>query len=203
MRRARPSHILGLMDATAHDFNARLAGARRGSRDAWESLYRQYSPDLLAYLRNQRIPNDEDVLGEVWLQIVRDLHTFSGDDKKFRSWALRIAHNRIVDQHRVHQRRRRISERSAEWLGGTEGLQVDEDDAVLAIESIERLEEIFLGLSDGHRSVLFLRFVLELSHRDIGIILNCSVPAVKMLQMRAIRAAEAALSATSSNGSVR
>jgi DNA-directed RNA polymerase specialized sigma24 family protein len=67
----------------------------------------------------------------------------------------------------------------------------------LSVESLEQIELILQGLSDNYRAVLFLRYVLELSHRDIATVMEISVPAVKMLQMRAIRTAESTITTTS------
>ena len=68
-----------------HDFATTLAAARRGDGDAWRTLYLEHSSPVLGYLRAQRAPSPEDLLGEVWLQAVRDLTRFSGDAAGFRS----------------------------------------------------------------------------------------------------------------------
>ena len=51
----------------APDFPSQLAAARRGENAAWRSLYRAHAPSILGYLRAQRAPSPEDILGEVWL----------------------------------------------------------------------------------------------------------------------------------------
>ena len=45
---------------------------------AWRALYDELAPGLLGYLRARRAAQPEDLLGEVMLQIVRDLPSFGG-----------------------------------------------------------------------------------------------------------------------------
>jgi hypothetical protein len=44
-----------------------------------EQLYRELAPAVLGYLRSQRAPDPEDVLGEVFLHVARDAHRCRGD----------------------------------------------------------------------------------------------------------------------------
>src|SRR5438067_382498 len=68
-------------------------------------VYRLLAPAVLGYLRTQGVPDPEDVTGEVFLQVARDLHRFKGDDDALRRWVFTIAHHRMVDSHRRRARR--------------------------------------------------------------------------------------------------
>src|SRR5688500_9416449 len=89
------------------------------------TLYRDLAPAVLGYLRTQRVPEPEDVLGEVFLQVARDLRRFKGDDAAMRRWVFSIAHNRAMDAHRKRTRNR--STPSASGSGGDDVI-----DAVIA-----------------------------------------------------------------------
>src|SRR5687768_6719341 len=67
--------------------------------------YRALAPVVLGYLRAQRAPEPEDLLGEVFLQVARDLPRFSGDENALRRWVFAIAHNRLLDARRRAARR--------------------------------------------------------------------------------------------------
>jgi len=54
-------------------------------------VYKQLAPAVFGYMRAQRVPDAEDVAGEVFLQVARDLHRFSGDDDDLRRWVLTLA----------------------------------------------------------------------------------------------------------------
>src|SRR4029079_9625218 len=88
-----------------HDFAAVLRGARSGDDWAWRALYAEFAPALLGYLRARRADHPDDLLGEVMLQIVRDLPGFDGDKSDFRAWAFTIAHHRLLDERRLATRR--------------------------------------------------------------------------------------------------
>jgi hypothetical protein len=68
-------------------FPAALAAARTGAEWAWISIYRDLSPVVLGYLRARRATEPEDLLGEVFLQVARDLPAFDGSERDFRAWA--------------------------------------------------------------------------------------------------------------------
>lgn len=165
------------------DFQQVLADARRGDRDAWNALYHGHASPVLGYLRSQRAPSPEDLLGEVWLQAVRDIDRFQGDTAGFRAWLLTIAHHRLLDA------RRAIARRPAE-VGGDELLEaaggVGEETST-RIEAEEELLRILEGIPDRQRTVLYMRFVLDMPQREVARVLGISTPAMKMLQSRATR----------------
>ncbi len=88
------------------DFQALLSAARTGADWAWATVYREYSPAVLRYLRGRGAREAEDLLGEVFLQIVRNLAGFDGSERDFRTWVFMIAHNRLVDEWRRAGRER-------------------------------------------------------------------------------------------------
>src|SRR5665647_1240879 len=90
------------------DFDQLLEAAKRHDRDAWDELYHRFAPSILGYLRSQRVASEEDMLSDVWLQVVRDLSSFTGGAAQFRGWLLRISHNRLLDERRSHRRRSEI-----------------------------------------------------------------------------------------------
>ena len=86
-------------------FAGLLAAAQAGDEAAWTALYRDLSPALLGFLRGSGADDAEDLLGEVFLQAVRDLGRFRGDERAFRSWMFTLAHHRLLDAKRRARRR--------------------------------------------------------------------------------------------------
>src|ERR1700685_4081081 len=76
------------------DLAASVADAQRGNQDAFRALYRDIHPRLLRYLHALVGDDAEDVASEAWLQVTRDLATFSGDYDHFRGWINTIARHR-------------------------------------------------------------------------------------------------------------
>lgn len=82
------------------DFDARMAAAKAGDEGAFVELFRSVQPALLRYLTTLGGGLAEDAASETWVNVVRSLHRFSGDERGFRSWVFTIAHSRLRDAQR-------------------------------------------------------------------------------------------------------
>ena len=139
-------------------------------------VYRELAPRVLGYLRAQRVPDPEDVLGEVFLQVARDIHRFKGDDADLRRWVFSIPHNRVIDDRRLRARRPQTSD-------------VDVPEAASPAEPDPfdpTLVEALAGLSPDQREVVVLRFVGDLPLEVVARLTGRKVGAVKALQHRAL-----------------
>jgi RNA polymerase sigma-70 factor (ECF subfamily) len=144
-------------------------------------LYRELAPAVLGYLRSQRVPDPEDVLGEVFLQVARDLRRFRGDDAARRRWVFSIAHNRAMDAHRKASRSRVTLEDALEDRAGRQLVAHPVSDPV-----DPRLVDALATLSADQREVVVLRFVADLPLEAVARITGRRVGAVKALQHRAL-----------------
>ena len=140
-------------------------------------LYRALAAPVLGYLKAQGVPEAEDVLGEVFLQVARDLRRFSGDGAAVRRWVFSIAHNRAVDSHR----------RRARHLAQLDDLDGDHPAVAPPSDPLDgALLEALGMLSADQREVIVLRFVADLPLEAVARITRRSVGAVKALQHRAV-----------------
>jgi RNA polymerase sigma factor (sigma-70 family) len=138
-------------------------------------LYRQLAPRVLGYLRAQGAREPDDVLGEVFLQVARDLPRFRDRDDAaaVRAWVFGIARHRLVDAARRERRRPRRAPPLMEDAPPAE----PPDPALLAA---------LATLTDDQREVVVLRFVADLSLEDVGALTGRTPGAVKALQHRAL-----------------
>ena len=86
------------------DFAAVLAAAQEGNEDAFSVLWREANPALLRYLRVVAPDAAEDVAAETWVQVVRGLGKFTGDEAAWRAWLFTTARRRLLDQARLRKR---------------------------------------------------------------------------------------------------
>lgn len=168
------------------DFASVLAAARVGAEWAWALIYRDLSPQVARYLRAHGAPEPDDLLGDVFVQVVRGLPSFEGGSDEFRAWVLTIARNQLVDAWR-HDSRRPVDPASHElesgsWVGGD-----TEDEAMASIGDAE-VRAVVGRLSPDQRDVLFLRVLVGLPIQDVAKVVGKSPGAVKSLQSRAIAA---------------
>lgn len=143
-------------------------------------LYRSLAPAVLGYLRAQRVPEPEDVLGDVFLHVARDLGRFRGDEAALRRWVFSIAHNRAIDAHRRNLRSWAAAESGHVGRGGAPTAETPPDPVDPA------LVEALATLSPDQREVVVLRFVADLPLEAVARITRRKVGAVKALQHRAL-----------------
>ena len=166
-----------------------LARARTGDELAWAALYDDLAGPLLGYLRGRGAPEPEDQLGETFLQIARDLPSFSGDEAGFRSWVFTIAHRRLLDAARRRRRRPAAPlepERLAPLAEAADGADDDVARAVAALGDREVIARLLAPLTEEQREVLLLRFAADLDTATVGAITGRSANAVAAMTRRAI-----------------
>jgi RNA polymerase sigma factor (sigma-70 family) len=166
-------------------FAAVLSAARGGAEHAWSDIYRGYSPAVLGYLRGLGSAEPEDLTGEVFLQVVRDLHRFDGDRAAFKAWVLTIAHHRFLDD------RRRSRRRPVELVPGApehDRCAPTAEAEALAALGAGRVQELLAALSHDQRAVLLLRVVGDLTVEQTARVVGKRQGAVKALQRRGLAA---------------
>jgi RNA polymerase sigma factor (sigma-70 family) len=169
-----------------------LAAARVGAEWAWVAIYRELAPPVLGYLRAQGAAEPEDLLGEVFLQVVRDLERFAGDEARFRAWVFTIAHHRLVDD------RRRRGRRPVEPVADDELVRAaasgDAEREALERMRADDVRAALEGLSPDQRSVLVLRILGGLTVEEVARVLGKRPGAVKALQRRGLAAVRRTIS---------
>lgn len=169
------------MDSVFEDL---LAAARAGGEWAWSRLYDEYSPRLLAYARGRGAVEPEDLVGEVFLQIVRDIARFEGAESEFRRWIFTITRNRIIDDYRRRQRRPFDPSEPADMsaFGATGDAEVE------AVELLTESEvlDLLARLTPDQRDVLILRIHADLTIDQIAEVMGKRPGAIKALQRRGL-----------------
>lgn len=167
-------------------FESLLVAAQDGADWAWERLYHEYAGRLLRYLRSRSAADPENLLGDVFLQVARNVGGFSGDEPAFRAWLFTIAHRRLLDERR--SQRRRPAEPRAELPEPDPGAaDVTADEAVTSLGTA-RVRALIGRLAPAQQDVLLLRIVGGLTVTEVAAATGRSEGAVKALQRRGLAA---------------
>lgn len=168
------------------EFPQILAAARLGAEWAWTSLYRDLAPPVGGYLRAKGAQEPDDLVGEVFLQLVRDLPRFEGGEREFRRWLFTIAHHRMLDAGRRHRRRpaEAVPEEVLERHGGVGDV---EEEAIAGL-TVARVRELVGRLAPAQQDVLLLRLFGDLPIGDVAAIVGKRPGAVKALSRRGLAA---------------
>jgi RNA polymerase sigma-70 factor (ECF subfamily) len=166
-------------------FEQTLAAARSGDEQAFAALWRALHPALLRYLRVIAPKIADDVASETWLQVVRALARFSGDEASFKSWLFTIARNKVTDT--VRQAARRPIEISDD--GDTSAPAAPDDTAAAVIERIDTEAALALiaQLPADQAEVVMLRVVAGLDVADVARVVRKSPGSVRVTSHRALR----------------
>src|SRR4051812_12747828 len=162
-----------------------LTRAQNGDREGITALYRAFAPALVGYFRGAGSADPEDLCGDVFVAIVRQLPSFQGDDAAFRRWMFSIAHHRLVDERRRAATRRRFEDTMRELDHAHDH---DAYDRVVARLDASGVVDALDALTEDQRSVMLLRSIAELSVADTAAVLGKRPGAVKTLHRRALAA---------------
>jgi len=159
--------------------------------DAWRRLFQEQYQRVYsyAYIRTRNVADAEDIASTVFTEAVRSIGSFRCRGAPVAAWLLRIAHHETVDH---LKRRRRAEVTSLENPEAADGLAAA--DAVGPADDWRDAADALGSLRPEHREVLVLRLVEGHSVREVAALLGKSEGAVKVTQMRALKAVRARLS---------
>ncbi|GAA3950972.1 RNA polymerase sigma factor [Actinomadura viridis] len=161
-----------------------LRAAQAGDGEAFRLLYRDLQPRLLRYLRALVGTEAEDVAADAWLQIARDLGSFSGDYDRFRGWASTIARHRALDHLRKVGRRPDTSVHIDD-LPDLVGRDDTERDALERV-STDAAIAMICGLPRDQAEAVLLRVVVGLDAKEAGRVLGKRSGAVRTAAYRGL-----------------
>lgn len=182
---------------TGLPFDDVLAAAQAGAAWAFEVLYRDLAPAVTGYLRLHGAAEPDDLASETFIGVFTGLGRFRGDEDALRGWVFTIAHRRLLDDWRRRSRRPQLADELSDvpdTLGG------DVEDDVLGRIGTEEVTRLCGTLPADQRSVLLLRILGDLTIEQVAEVMGRSVPSIKALQRRGLRALRAELELNSSEG---
>jgi RNA polymerase sigma factor (sigma-70 family) len=167
-------------------FDHVLAAARDGAEWAWRELYRQMAGPVDRYLRARGVRDPDDVVGDTFLNVVRSIERFDGDEIAFRAWVFTIARNTAIDRERWIARRpaHPVAHDDLATVGPTGDAEADAMDAL----SVEHVRRVLDRVTPDQRDVLLLRILGGLTVEQVAAAVGRSTGAVKMLQARGLAA---------------
>jgi RNA polymerase sigma-70 factor (ECF subfamily) len=123
----------------------------------------------------------EDLTAQTFLKAWEAVGRYKERGAPIAAWLLRIAHNLTVSYLRS---RRDVSELDDAYV---DQKRAGNPEAVLEQSSDERsVREAVMKLRDEQRQVIMLRFVEELGYQEVAEVIGKSVPAVRVIQHRAL-----------------
>ncbi len=166
-----------------------LIKARTGDEAGFLVLWDALQPRLLRYLQVIGCDDVDDVAGETWLQVVRDLAKFKKDNAdEFRAWVFTIARHRAIDAARSRQRLRdKVLGADPFAATVTVTMASPVEDEALAQLSTRQAVALVAQLPRDQAEVVALRVIAGLDTGNVARLLRKSPGAVRVALHRGLR----------------
>ncbi len=158
-----------------------LKRAKLGEKEAFGKLYEMYLDRIYRFIffkvRQDRLLA-EDLTAEVFVKAW--LHLSSFKKGSFQAWLYTIARNRVIDHIRTAHQHVELDDSLADQKESVE-------DTVIRALTAEQIMEGLQELSEEQREIIILRFVQDLSYKEIATITQKKEEAIRALQYRALK----------------
>ena len=155
----------------------------KGNEKAFEVLLMRHKNKIHRFifmkLRDQDLT--EDIFQETFIKIINTFKIGSyNEEGKFLPWALRIAHNLVIDHFRKTSRVKMVSESSSKNsdfnIFSVLKLEDDNIEQLIVKEELEtQMVDLVEFLPDTQRDILKMRLFQDLSFQDISELENISI----------------------------
>lgn len=161
-----------------------VKSAIEGESSAFGLLYKHYQPKIyrFVYLKVGRREEAEDLTHHVFLKAWQNIENFKPRGFPFGSWLYRMARNQVIDFYRTKKEETSIDDLDPDFLKKDSETEFSFD---LDLE-IKAVREAILTLKPEHQDVLIMRFMEDLSVKEVAEAMNRTEGAVKVLQYRAM-----------------
>ncbi|UOE94296.1 MULTISPECIES: RNA polymerase sigma factor SigW [Bacillaceae] len=158
---------------------------KNGDQQAFSELVELYKDKVyqISYRMVGNVHEAQDIAQEAFLRAYTNLDSFD-TSKKFSTWLFRIATNLSIDR----LRKRKPDFYLEETIKGSEGLTVESqiaaeqelpEDQLVMMEMQEWIQAEINELPPKYRSAIILKYIEDLSLKEISDILNLPISTVK------------------------
>lgn len=159
--------------------------AQMGESWAFGALYDAYLPKIYRFIfvKVSRKSDAEDLTHQVFLNAWEHIRSYKFQGFPFSSWLYRIAHNAVIDFYRTNKNPMSLELVSENSLGEVPDAFNEIDQKLnFAITKVA-----LSRLKPDEQSVLLMKFVDDLSNKEIAKALGKSEGAVRVTQHRALK----------------
>lgn len=159
--------------------------AKNGDDQAFGKLYDQHLPKIyrFVFLKVGRKQDAEDITQQVFVNAWQNMGTYEVKGFPFSSWLYRIAGNAVIDYYRTAKATISINQIPEENFSENSDDAVKIDTAI----NISAVRVALMKLEHDQQTVLLMKFVEELSNKEIADALGKTEGAVRVIQHRALK----------------
>ncbi len=160
-----------------------MMNVRNGRLEDLSVIFDRYSVPLYNFFLRMGAQREmsEDLTQNLFYRIIKYRESYR-EGESVRSWIYQIARNLYNNHYRELRKNDRTFVITANYSG-----DVPEEEAPFGEDDFRRLEDALLLLDPGERELLVLSRFQGLKYSDVSLIVNQSVPAIKVGVFRALK----------------
>ncbi|MBU4348357.1 RNA polymerase sigma factor [Patescibacteria group bacterium] len=165
--------------------NIYIREAQKGDSESFAVIYKHYVPQIYRFIffRVSSKTIAEDLTHESFLSAWKSIGSYTQKNLSISSWLYRIARNKVIDHYRTNKKNTSID--TENFNENIIGFYEQEDpDIKLNINKITSLINL---LKTEYKEVIIMKFIEDLSHKEIAEALDKSEGAIRLIQHRAIK----------------
>jgi len=157
--------------------------AKEGDSSSFGVLYDHYLPRIyrFVYVKVAGREDAEDISHQVFLNAWQNMPRYKSKGFPFSSWLYEISRNQVIDYYRI-----RKDSISVEDIDPDSMSEEAHGDSLNTELDLERVMRKLRTMKSEYQDVLILRFVEDMSLKEVASALNKTEGAIKLLQHRAI-----------------
>jgi len=154
---------------------------QKGNTKAFGEVYDIYYGQIHKYVFYKVSPDHvDDVVGSVFIKAWTHIKKYRKGSFPFSSWLFRIAHNAVIDHYRTNKEFYELEEKIADESMSPELF------AEKQLNS-ERVHHALRKLSGNYQEVILLKYMQDLSNKEIAKAMKTNETNVRTLQFRALK----------------
>lgn len=159
--------------------------AQKGDSKAFGNLYDKYLPSIYRFiiLKIGNRADAEDLSHQVFLNAWQGIHNYEFQGFPFSSWLYRIANNSVIDFWRTKKNPLNIETIPEDSLKDDPRMDLALDKKM----DIETIKKAISKLEGDQQDIVIMKFVNELSNKEIAQILNKTEGTIRVIQHRALK----------------
>ncbi len=163
-----------------------LKRAKKGESAAFGQIYDKYAPSIYRFIflkLGGKKGETEDLTHEVFLSVWKNIESFDIRGVPFSSYLYKVARNAVIDYWRTKKQTFDIENVSEDFFSEDPDLEGKID----LSSNVELVKKCIAFLDPSYQDVLLLKFVEDLSNKEIGEMLKKTEGAVRVIQHRALK----------------
>ena len=165
--------------------------AKNGEGAAFGQLYDRYLPQIyrFVFLKVGRKQDAEDITQQVFTSAWQNVNRFEFKGFPFSSWLYRIASNAVIDHYRTYKANIDIEQVPEDLFSE----YTNDDEKIDTAMNVRMVRTALATLEQDQQNVLLMKFVDELSNKEIAEALQKTEGAIRVIQHRALKQLKAKL----------